>query len=257
MKRRALENQDGTCENHKKRLLNAKNPPVKMEQGISNVFPDDSKSALFRSTAGHAFEPKIMDGGLLVNDLLMFHKEQPIWNGHPSDGNFEIDLDLSKVLQGVSSESPFTEILLDSPCGTLDTEVSDLNCKPYLPIPSNNKIQDELPLGTSKFSGSDIPNMIGQVTPNSAPLLVNSDTIKTIKRSMKNTSKLVSTFTTLKTTYLKLCKEFNYLLTKFNDNEKIKFELLHENNELRKLLTEIITEREVDRKRANRPITTA
>lgn len=77
---------------------------------------------------------------------------------------------------------------------------------------------------------------------------INYSTIASIKRSMIDTSKLISTFTTLKTTYLKLCKEFNYLLNKFNENERIKIELINENNELKSLLTEIITKRELERK---------
>ncbi|KAK6460493.1 hypothetical protein DFJ63DRAFT_229362 [Scheffersomyces coipomensis] len=77
---------------------------------------------------------------------------------------------------------------------------------------------------------------------------INVNTVMTIKQSMINTSKLISLFTTLKMTYLKLCKEFNYLLQKFNQNETIKIELIHENNELRKLLMEIIKDREIERK---------
>ncbi|KAK6455328.1 uncharacterized protein RJT20DRAFT_130130 [Scheffersomyces xylosifermentans] len=82
-----------------------------------------------------------------------------------------------------------------------------------------------------------------------AEVPINKATVLSIKQSMVNTSKLVSLFTTLKVTYLKLCKEFNYLLRKFNENEKIKIELINENNELRKLLTEIITDREVDKRK--------
>lgn len=81
---------------------------------------------------------------------------------------------------------------------------------------------------------------------------VDYGTIAALKRSMIDTSKVISTFTTLKTTYLKLCKEFNYLLTMFNDNERIKIELINENNELKRLLTEVITDREADRKELRR-----
>lgn len=101
---------------------------------------------------------------------------------------------------------------------------------------SESSLEDEL----FKSSGSE-STKIEQPT-------ANIDTVVNIKQSMKDTSRLLSTFTTLKTTYLKLCKEFNYLLTKFNDNEKIKIELIHENNELRNLLTQIIKERELERK---------
>lgn len=77
--------------------------------------------------------------------------------------------------------------------------------------------------------------------------MVNQSTVTTIKQSMINTSKLISTFTTLKTTYLKLCKEFNYLLNRFKDNERIKIELINENNELKRLLMEIIKQRELEK----------
>lgn len=74
-------------------------------------------------------------------------------------------------------------------------------------------------------------------------------TVGVLKRSMASGSRLIGTFTALKTTYLKLCKEFNFLLGKFNENERIKIELIHENNELRKLLYETIKEKELDRKK--------
>lgn len=77
---------------------------------------------------------------------------------------------------------------------------------------------------------------------------VNTSTISSLKQSMTNTSRLNGLFTTLKVTYLKLCKEFNYLLHKFNENEKVKFELINENNELRKLLRETIRDKEVERR---------
>lgn len=86
------------------------------------------------------------------------------------------------------------------------------------------------------------------------PPTINADTVMSIKQSMLNTSKLTSLFTTLKVTYLKLCKEFNYLLAKFNENEKIKIELIQENNELKNLLTEIIKDRELDRKNFKREL---
>lgn len=75
-----------------------------------------------------------------------------------------------------------------------------------------------------------------------------ANTVATLKRSIAGSSRLIGTFTALKTTYLKLCKEFNFLLGKFNENERIKIELIHENNELRKLLWDAIKDREMDRK---------
>lgn len=83
---------------------------------------------------------------------------------------------------------------------------------------------------------------------------VNLSTIASIKQSMVHTSKLNSLFMTLKVTYLKLCKEFNYLLFKFNENERIKIELIHENNELKKLLTDTIRDREIDRRNFKKEI---
>ncbi|EGW35802.1 uncharacterized protein SPAPADRAFT_59014 [Spathaspora passalidarum NRRL Y-27907] len=77
---------------------------------------------------------------------------------------------------------------------------------------------------------------------------VNMNTIASIKQAMVDTSKLLGLYTTLKVTYLKLCKEFNYLLTKFNENERIKIELIHENNELKKLLYDLIKEREIEKR---------
>ncbi|OBA21640.1 hypothetical protein METBIDRAFT_22107, partial [Metschnikowia bicuspidata var. bicuspidata NRRL YB-4993] len=80
------------------------------------------------------------------------------------------------------------------------------------------------------------------------PVQPNMETVAILKRSMASSSRLIGTFTALKTTYIKLCKEFNFLLGKFNENERIKIELIHENNELRKLLYETIKEKELDRK---------
>lgn len=76
----------------------------------------------------------------------------------------------------------------------------------------------------------------------------NGETVAALKGAMAGHSRLVGAYTAMKSTYLKLCKEFNFLLGKFNDNERIKIELIHENNELRKLLVEVIKEREMDRK---------
>lgn len=67
---------------------------------------------------------------------------------------------------------------------------------------------------------------------------VNLGTVAALKRAMADSLGLISLYTTLKTTYLKLCKEFNYLLQMFKENERIKMELIKENNELRELLAE-------------------
>lgn len=78
--------------------------------------------------------------------------------------------------------------------------------------------------------------------------LIDLGTVRSIKRSMIDTSKLFSTYAVLKETYVKLCREFNYLLRKFNDNEKIKIDLINENNELRKLLIDTIRDREMEKR---------
>ncbi|ODQ80091.1 hypothetical protein BABINDRAFT_25760, partial [Babjeviella inositovora NRRL Y-12698] len=67
--------------------------------------------------------------------------------------------------------------------------------------------------------------------------------IARLKQKMLSTHKLISTMTLLQSTYLKLCKEFNYLLEKFNKNEKAKIMLIQENKELRILLKELLDER--------------
>lgn len=77
----------------------------------------------------------------------------------------------------------------------------------------------------------------------------NWETVAALKQEMANHSRMVGTYTTMKTAYLKLCKEFNYLLGLFNDNEKTKIGLIHENNQLRQMLVEVIKEREIDRQR--------
>lgn len=106
----------------------------------------------------------------------------------------------------------------------------DLDGRPHSSITSNEEV-----LQTKDTSHQDTH--------------VNTATVFTLKQAMANTSRLIGTFTALKTTYLKLCKEFNYLLSKFNENEKIKIELIHENNQLRKLLVDTIKEKELDRKK--------
>lgn len=78
--------------------------------------------------------------------------------------------------------------------------------------------------------------------------MIDWDTVATLKAGLASSSRLIGTFSLLKSSYLKLCEEFNSLLGKFNENERIKFELINENNELRKFLTEVIKERELDRR---------
>jgi hypothetical protein len=107
------------------------------------------------------------------------------------------------------------------------------------------------------FSPFDTPISVSTVTDEEAESgkkekvpkpTVNLETLTSVKNSMANTSKLIGLFTTLKTTYLKLCKEFNYLLSKFNENEKVKVQLIQENLKLKNLLSELLINREQDRK---------
>ena len=67
------------------------------------------------------------------------------------------------------------------------------------------------------------------------------DTVAQVKRAMAETLGLISLYTTLKTTYLKLCKEFNYLLQLFKENERVKMELIKENNQLRQTVAELLS----------------
>ncbi|RCK56502.1 Protein ATC1/LIC4 [Candida viswanathii] len=106
-------------------------------------------------------------------------------------------------------------------------------------------------------------NKIMAMTPMSTPLVsecspvdsnpvaveqpeVNLDTVSYVKSLMIDNSKIIGLYSTLKTTYLKLCKEFNYLLQKFNDNEKIKMELIQENEELKKLVADLLKDKEME-----------
>lgn len=110
---------------------------------------------------------------------------------------------------------------------------------------------ESIPTGSSLFEDafgceSAVSSPPQNEDKNGAP--VNLETVALLKQSMASHSRLVGTFTVLKSTYLKLCREFNFLLGKFNENERIKIELIHENNELRRLLWETIHEKELDRR---------
>lgn len=147
---------------------------------------------------------------------------------------------LSNSASVLSSSSTPSNLLFDSP----DTATSVLSHEDDQ-MKKHEIRSDEIQQGNFDKQEQKSPDF--EQTEKTSP--VNLSTIASIKLSMLNTSKMISTFTTLKTTYLKLCKEFNYLLSKFNDNERIKIELIHENNELKKLLTTIITQRELERKK--------
>lgn len=106
------------------------------------------------------------------------------------------------------------------------------------------------------FSPFDTPITISSITDDEVeqkgkPCL-NLETIASVKKSMVDSSKLIGLFTTLKSTYLKLCKEFNYLLSKFNENEKVKIQLIQENLKLKNLLSELLESREEDNRKFNK-----
>lgn len=142
-----------------------------------------------------------------------------------------LDDEISKALQSMDYDSKLLHASLSSP-----EDLSPFDSPP-------NTVSS-----TSDVSHVDSDCKLQQKDAHAPQHTINLDTVRDIKRSMVETSRVISTFITLKSTYLKLCKEFNYLLAKFNDNEKIKIELIHENNELKKLLTQIITERELEKK---------
>lgn len=106
----------------------------------------------------------------------------------------------------------------------------------------------DTPISASSVTDEEIES--GKKEKPASPI-INLTTLTSIKKSMVDTSKLISLFTTLKTTYLKLCKEFNYLLSKFNENEKVKIQLIQENLKLKNLLSELIINREQDKKAFN------
>lgn len=144
----------------------------------------------------------------------------------------------------------------------LDAQINDI-LDEFNDIIEVEQLQNDMAKDTaSELSPKDLPLFeMGEVphssitSPELTPLgkalddYINTNTVLTLKLAMANTSRLIGTFTALKSTYLKLCKEFNYLLSKFNENEKIKIELIHENNQLRKLLVDTIKEKELDRKK--------
>ncbi|RLV91920.1 Protein ATC1/LIC4 [Spathaspora sp. JA1] len=126
---------------------------------------------------------------------------------------------------------------------TLDEEIKQA-------IMSLDDESSPLDSSTTTFSQINSPATLATEYPEEeTPNKINMNTIASIKQAMVDTSKLLGLYTTLKVTYMKLCKEFNYLLTKFNENERIKIELIHENNELKKLLYDLIKEREVEKRK--------
>ncbi|KAK6200914.1 uncharacterized protein RJT21DRAFT_29167 [Scheffersomyces amazonensis] len=185
---------------------------------------------------------------------------------HTSNSNNEaiIDLEIDKLFNEINASIPSPEEsklddeinrVLSTINGFEDNAISSHNNDDIL-LSSTSSATTTINDKNSPFDSLSDENIGSSATTdttfnendNQNNSKINPDTVMTLKQSMISTSKLISLFTTLRTTYLKLCKEFNYLLTKFNDNEKIKIELIHENNELRNLLTEIIKDREIEKK---------
>lgn len=182
----------------------------------------------------HAYPQKPDDHSPLEDEIDQALKSFMAFN-HNGPGSEEARLmsnpteaqEIPKFTDLSSTASPINQSTFDSPHTLTNASVSS----------------NEEETSKAKATGNkEIPDK-----PSQQPHAIAS-TVTAIKRSMTDTSKFISTFTTLKTTYLKLCKEFNYLLSKFNDNERIKIELIHENNELKSLLMKIIKERELERK---------
>ena len=101
---------------------------------------------------------------------------------------------------------------------------------------------------TSTFSPTDSISTVATEPETKA----NLDTISYVKSLMIDSSKLLGLYSTLKNTYLKLCKEYNYLLTKFNDNEKAKLQLIQENEELKQAMAELLQDRSSKKRRKSR-----
>lgn len=110
-----------------------------------------------------------------------------------------------------------------------------------------NKIMAMTPMSTPLISVCSPVETTNNITVAVEPeTKVNLDTVSYVKNLMIDNSKTIGLYSTLKTTYLKLCKEFNYLLQKFNDNEKIKMELIQENEELKKLIANLLKDKEAE-----------
>lgn len=125
----------------------------------------------------------------------------------------------------------------------IEFPASSTDASPYATLFDTCERSESLP---SEALPQETPQ--GSMKPTSCKS-IDPATVQEIKQSMAGTSRLIGTFTLLRSTYLKLCKEFNYLLGKFNENERIKIELIHENNQLRELLFDSIKEKELNRKK--------
>lgn len=181
------------------------------------------------------------------NTRILVDQYETTSNAEPNDLNEEINKALSTFNE--FNETNSMKLNFKNETGSSETESSSPMDSPGTLTSSVTSNEEDVFLkDTKKNASHEISDMESKLESNATMTsMVNPSTVTSIKQSMINTSKLISTFTTLKTTYLKLCKEFNYLLNKFKDNEKIKIELINENNELKRLLMEIIKQRELEK----------
>lgn len=168
-------------------------------------------------------------------------------------------------LPGVAGNGNLPECSETSIEAEIERAFLELTQEPRLG-PHSVKVEspDSLQLDVPNWAGQsaptdlfDLPQLshtsittVEEEPPQKAPHATDSanwDTVGALKREMASHSRLVGTYTTMKSAYLKLCSEFNYLLGKFNENERVKIDLIHENNQLREMLVDVIKEREIDR----------
>lgn len=178
----------------------------------------------------------------------------PMHSDEPTKKRIKVELQDSDFDHFIKQIKQDSSDALNTQIDDIFDEFHDILAKSELNNPTS--ASDTSPKDLSPFELNETPHSsitssdeVPHTKPTSSDTTVNSDTVLCMKKAMADSSRLIGTFTTLKATYLKLCKEFNYLLSKFNENEKIKIELIHENNQLRKLLVDTIKEKELDRKK--------
>ncbi|KAL6450140.1 ATC1 Protein ATC1/LIC4 [Candida maltosa Xu316] len=93
---------------------------------------------------------------------------------------------------------------------------------------------------TTTTSKEEVQEEVSPIDLNNDQQLTNDNTVNYLKDLMINNSKTLGLYSLLKTTYLKLCKEFNFLLKKFNENEKIKLKLIEENELLKQMINDLL-----------------
>lgn len=176
------------------------------------------------------------------NDTSRHHIEIPSKPLHTNSQDKQSLADLDREIQeALSSDACFE---------AGDSDFDNARLSPFSPL-------NEVAISPStSTAGDDVDALDGKQQSTYANKLdasANMSTIAAIKEAMKDTLKLNVLYVTLKSTYLKLCREFNYLLEKFNENERVKLALINENNELRRLLTDFVKERELEHRKIENP----